>query len=224
MPSKLELVVRLFAALVLGGAIGFEREVTGQVAGLRTHMCVALGAALFAIVSAFGFEEFVRPRAESNVQVDVTRVASNIVTGIGFLGGGAIIKEGASVRGLTTAASLWVTAAVGTTVAMGEYMVAAACTLALILSLTILRGPRAWLRNRFVEVDEGVVIRLRSPEDAGEVIKALRRFDDLDVSSVALRGADEEVVVQVQVRGRNVEVRLAELAERDDVVDVILAS
>jgi putative Mg2+ transporter-C (MgtC) family protein len=224
MPSKLELCGRLIAALMLGGAIGFEREVTGQVAGLRTHMCVALGAALFAIVSAFGFEEFVRPRAETNLQVDVSRVASNIVTGIGFLGGGAIIKEGASVRGLTTAASLWVTAAVGSAVAMGEYMVAAICTLALVLSLTMLRAPRVWLRNRYVVVDEGVAIRLRSPEDAGEVIKALRAIDDLDISSVALRGADDEVVVQVQVRGRNVEVRLAELAERDDVVDVILAS
>jgi hypothetical protein len=102
--------------------------------------------------------------------------------------------------------------------------VAAVCTLALILSLTMLRGPRVWLRNRFVEVDEGVVIRLRSPEDAGEVIKALRGLDDIDVSSVALKGVDEEVVVQVQIHGRNVEVRLAELAERDDVVDVILAS
>ena len=224
MPSKLELAGRLIAALVLGGAIGFEREVTGQVAGLRTHMCVALGAALFAIVSAFGFAEFVRPRSETNLQVDVSRVASNIVTGIGFLGGGAIIKEGASVKGLTTAASLWVTAAVGSAVAMGEYFIAAVCTLALILSLTMLRGPRVWLRNRFVEVDEGVVIRLRSPEDAGEVIKALRGLADIDVSSVALRGADEEVVVQVQMHGRNVEVRRAELAERDDVVDVILAS
>lgn len=224
MPSDLELAVRLVAALVLGGAIGFEREVTGQVAGLRTHMCVALGAALFAIVSAYGFDEFVRPRVETNLQVDVSRVASNIVTGIGFLGGGAIIKEGATVKGLTTAASLWVTAAVGCAVALGEYTVAAVCTLVLVLSLTLLRGPRVWLRNRFVEVDEGVAIRLRSAEDAGEVIKALRGIDDIDVSSLALRGGDDEVVVQVQVHGRNVEVRLAELAERDDVVDVILAS
>jgi putative Mg2+ transporter-C (MgtC) family protein len=224
MPSELELCVRLVGALVLGGAIGFEREVTGQVAGLRTHMCVALGAALFAIVSAFGFDEFVRPRAETNLQVDVSRVASNIVTGIGFLGGGAIIKEGATVRGLTTAASLWVTAAVGTAVAMGEYRVAAVCTLALVLSLTILRGPRVWLRSRFVSVDEGVAIRLRSPEDAGEVIKAVRGIEDLDVTSVALRGSDDEVMVQLHLHGRNVELRLAELAERDDVVDVIIAS
>ena len=95
MPTELELAGRLGAALVLGGAIGLERELTGQVAGLRTHMTVALGAALFGIVSAYGWNEFAQVRAQTNVQVDVTRVASNIVTGVGFLGGGAILKDGA---------------------------------------------------------------------------------------------------------------------------------
>ena len=103
MPTEAELSLRLVIALVVGGAIGVEREVTGQIAGLRTHMSVALGAAVFSIVSAYGFTEFVQPRAETNYQVDVTRIASNVVTGVGFLGGGAIIKLGASVRGLTTA-------------------------------------------------------------------------------------------------------------------------
>src|SRR5262245_7478228 len=82
LPSQIELATRLAAALLLGGAIGLERELTGQVAGLRTHMMVALGAALFAIVSGYGFNEFVATRANTNVQVDVTRVASNIVTGV----------------------------------------------------------------------------------------------------------------------------------------------
>ena len=153
MPSEVELAGRLAAALVLGGAIGLERELTGQVAGLRTHMSIALGAALFAIVSAYSFDEFIAPRAGTNVQVDVTRVASNIVTGVGFLGGGAILKDGASVRGLTTAASIWVTAAVGLAVALGMYTIAAVCTLALVFSLTVLRGPRLRLRRRFGEPD-----------------------------------------------------------------------
>ena len=130
MPTELELAGRLGAALVLGGAIGLERELTGQVAGLRTHMTVALGAALFGIVSAYGWNEFTQVRAQTNVQVDVTRVASNIVTGVGFLGGGAILKDGATVRGLTTAASLWVTAAVGLCVALGGYSLAAMTTVA----------------------------------------------------------------------------------------------
>lgn len=162
MTTELELAGRLGAALVLGGAIGLERELNGQVAGLRTHMSVALGAALFTIVSAYGWSEFFGPRAESNVQVDVTRVASNIVTGVGFLGGGAILKEGASVRGLTTAASLWVTAAVGLAVAIGMYTIAAVATLYLVFALTILRTPRRWLRRRFVESeDEGVAVDVR---------------------------------------------------------------
>jgi putative Mg2+ transporter-C (MgtC) family protein len=139
---------RLGAALVLGGAIGLERELTGQVAGLRTHMSVALGAALFGIVSAYGWSEFAAVRAQTNVQVDVTRVASNIVTGVGFLGGGAILKDGATVRGLTTAASLWVTAAVGLAVALGGYSLAAVTTIALVFSLILLRGPRGWIRRR----------------------------------------------------------------------------
>jgi putative Mg2+ transporter-C (MgtC) family protein len=149
MPTEVELAGRLAAALVLGGAIGLERELTGQVAGLRTHMSVALGAALFGIVSAYGWGEFAAVRAQTNVQVDVTRVASNVVTGVGFLGGGAILKDGATVRGLTTAASLWVTAAVGLAVALGGYSLAAMATLGLVFSLILLRGPRGWIRRHF---------------------------------------------------------------------------
>src|SRR5205085_7553316 len=165
MPTELELAGRLGAALVLGGAIGLERELTGQVAGLRTHMSVALGAALFGIVSAYGWNEFTAVRAQTNVQVDVTRVASNIVTGVGFLGGGAILKEGATVRGLTTAASLWVTAAIGTAAALGSIMVALFSTGLLVASLVLLRLPRRWVRTRVAQQRETVVLRLRPQAD-----------------------------------------------------------
>lgn len=220
--TELELAGRLGAALVLGATIGFEREVNGQVAGLRTHMSVALGAALFAIVSVYGFDEFVGPRAESNVQVDVTRVASNIVTGVGFLGGGAILKEGSSVRGVTTAASLWVTAAVGLAVALGMYSMACLTALALILCLTLLRAPRLRLRQRFGDTasgDEELVIRLRAEADAEPVIGALRAIPDLEVRSVTF-GPKGERVVRAEVRGPNLEIRLTELAERDEIVEL----
>ena len=149
MPTEFELAMRLGAALVLGAAIGMERELAGQVAGLRTHMSVALGAALFGMVSAYGWNEFAAVRAQTNIQVDVTRVASNIVTGVGFLGGGAILKDGPTVRGLTTAASLWVTAAVGLAVALGGYSLAAVTTIGLVFALILLRGPRGWIRRQF---------------------------------------------------------------------------
>ncbi|CAN5838607.1 hypothetical protein BH23ACT12_BH23ACT12_23840 [soil metagenome] len=121
MPSDAELALRIAIAVVLGAIIGLERELTGQTAGLRTHITISMGAALFAIASAYSFTEFIQPQADTNYQVDVTRIASNVVTGVGFLGGGAIIKHGASVSGLTTAASIWVTAAVGLTVGLGGF-------------------------------------------------------------------------------------------------------
>src|SRR6266516_4744557 len=99
-------LARLAVAAGLGGAIGFERELREREAGLRTHILVCVGSALFTIVSAYGFEGFLKS-GESVVRADPTRIAAQIVTGIGFLGAGAIIRQGISVRGLTTAATLW---------------------------------------------------------------------------------------------------------------------
>ncbi|MEA2686244.1 MAG: putative Mg2+ transporter-C (MgtC) family protein, partial [Actinomycetota bacterium] len=144
--SNRDVVLRIAAAVVLGGMVGFERELSHQPAGLRTHITVALGAALFGILSVHGFDAYVQPRGDTNYQVDVTRVASQVVVGVGFLGAGAILKEGATVRGLTTAASLWATAAIGLAVGLGSFVAGAATTGALLLSLVGLRTPRRWVR------------------------------------------------------------------------------
>jgi putative Mg2+ transporter-C (MgtC) family protein len=220
MPTEVELAGRLGAALVLGGAIGLERELAGQVAGLRTHMSVALGAALFGIVSAYGWNEFAAVRAQTNVQIDVTRVASNIVTGVGFLGGGAILKDGATVRGLTTAASLWVTAAVGLAVALGGYSLAAVATIGLVFSLILLRGPRGWIRRRFTIAQESVAILLHSGADPTAVITALRALPDLEVRSVSTRDAGDGVIVQADVEGPDLHSRLAGLVDLREVAGV----
>src|ERR687887_293058 len=142
MPTELELAGGGGGPPGVGGGGGPGGGGPGGGGRPRTHMSVALGAALFGIVSAYGWNEFAAVRAQTNVQIDVTRVASNIVTGVGFLGGGAILKDGATVRGLTTAASLWVTAAVGLAVALGGYLLAALTTIGLVFSLILLRGPR----------------------------------------------------------------------------------
>src|SRR5881396_4411642 len=118
-----EALVRLVLAAALGGAVGIERELREREAGFRTHLLVALGSALFTIVSAYGFHEFLSSGA-SVVRADPTRIAAQIVTGIGFLGAGAIIREGISVRGLTTAASLWMVAAIGLAAGAGYYSAA----------------------------------------------------------------------------------------------------
>ncbi len=127
-------VVRLLLALVLSGAVGFEREVHDQEAGLRTHMLVGMGSCLFVLVATYGWDDLTFG-AEGGVTLDPSRVIAYVVTGIGFLGAGAILKQGVSVRGLTTAASLWVTAAIGTTSATGEYGWALISTAIILLSL-----------------------------------------------------------------------------------------
>src|SRR5262249_29680147 len=116
-------LARLGLAAALGGAIGFERELRDREAGFRTHMVVCLGAALFTIVSASGFTDFL-DSGDPRVSFDPSRIAAQIVTGIGFLGAGAIIRQGVSVRGLTTAATLWVAAAIGLAVGVGFYTAA----------------------------------------------------------------------------------------------------
>jgi putative Mg2+ transporter-C (MgtC) family protein len=118
-----ELLLRLSVAAALGAAVGIERELRDREAGVRTHLLVSLGAALFTIVSAYGFEDF-------GTSVDPTRIAAQIVTGIGFLGAGAILKreEALTIRGLTTAAGLWMTSAIGLTAGLGRFGTAVAAT------------------------------------------------------------------------------------------------
>jgi len=114
---QLDLSLRLVLAAALGALIGGEREIHGHPAGIRTHMLVALGSGLFTVLSIHGFGQ------GPGVPIDPTRIAAQIVSGIGFLGAGAILKDGIVIRGLTTAASLWATAAVGMAAGAGEYVV-----------------------------------------------------------------------------------------------------
>jgi putative Mg2+ transporter-C (MgtC) family protein len=126
--AQLELALRLILAAVLGAVVGLEREIHDHPAGMRTHLLVSVGAAAFTVLSIYAFGEG-----------DPARVAAQIVSGIGFLGAGAILKEGANVRGLTTAASMWAVAAVGMAAGAGAYGVALAITLIVMVSLWPLR-------------------------------------------------------------------------------------
>src|SRR5918998_6874576 len=127
-----DLVARILVAAALGAAVGLEREVSDQPAGFRTHILVSLGAALFTIAGALGASAF---DDSETVRFDPTRIAAQVVTGIGFLGAGAIIQQGVNVRGLTTAASLWVTAAVGLAVGLGFYTAALITAGGMVVSL-----------------------------------------------------------------------------------------
>lgn len=127
----LEICLRLGAALVVGGLIGMERSYHGRPAGFRTHTLVCMASALLMLVTVYESQWF-HAESSARVVVDPTRMAQGIMTGIGFLGAGVIMKDGLSVRGLTTAASIWITAAIGILVGIGFYFpagVAAALTL-----------------------------------------------------------------------------------------------
>lgn len=131
MENMLEMTMRLACALLLGGLIGIEREYRSKDAGFRTHFLVALGSALFCLVSQYGFGHELK---------DSSRVAAQVVSGIGFLGAGTIIFQKNVVRGLTTAAGLWVTAAIGLACGTGMYMAAAVTTGMVLAGLEILHA------------------------------------------------------------------------------------
>jgi putative Mg2+ transporter-C (MgtC) family protein len=190
-----EALLRLVLAGILGGAIGTEREFREREAGLRTHMLVAIGAALFTIVSAYGWSDF-NFSQRSGVTYDPTRIAAQIVTGIGFLGAGAIIRHGLSVRGLTTAASLWVVAAIGIAAGAGYYSAAVVTTIVVLVSLWPLRilAHRIFERIRPGELrlevelqpNESPSVLLQSLESRGVAVRAFEVEDARDRRRVAL--------------------------------------
>jgi putative Mg2+ transporter-C (MgtC) family protein len=142
-PAYAEITVRLLAALVIGGLIGLERSYHGRPAGFRTHALVCLSTSLLMLVTVYEtrwFPEVIQGR----ISLDPTRMAQGIMTGIGFLGAGTIMKEGLSVRGLTTAASIWITAAIGILVGIGFYFPALIATVLTFGTLSIFR----WIEQR----------------------------------------------------------------------------
>jgi putative Mg2+ transporter-C (MgtC) family protein len=220
-PLDVELALRLLGAAVLGGVVGLERETRDQPAGFRTHILVALGSCLFTLISAYGFGAVLAE--DSQARFDPTRIAAQIVTGIGFLGAGAILRAGMSVRGLTTAASLWVVAAIGLAVGAGAYVLAAAATAVTLLALLVLRPVRARLvRGRRQEREEFIIVAgpelelevlVARVKEAADRIEHIRVEEEGDSQHVALilrlpagRSPEDVLEALTNVRGvRNVD-------------------
>lgn len=196
------LIVRLLGAALLGGVIGAEREASEQAAGLRTHIAVALGAALFGAVSTLGFQEFDQSRAGTVLQADVTRVASNVAVGIGFLGAGVIFRQGHSIKNLTTAASLWVVAAIGLAAGVGDMSMAVIATLVLLLSLVLLRPVRKLIRRQAGHRDTTYLrVEVNDRPGVGDVIAAVDDAAALELRHVDVETAHDQTVVVVQMKG-----------------------
>ena len=195
-----DLAVRMLIAAVLGAAIGLEREIHEHPAGMRTHLLVALGSAIFTVLSIYGFEGVGRGNVAASV--DPTRIAAQIVSGIGFLGAGAILKYGTSIRGLTTAASLWTAAGIGMAAGAGEWVIAAVGTFIVGFSLWPLNalvgrlhkpGTHAMLtcgRRNSQRIRKGryeVELQLRLPTAARpqDIIGAITAIPDVELMESA---------------------------------------
>jgi putative Mg2+ transporter-C (MgtC) family protein len=210
-----EVLLRLFVAAALGGAIGLERELRERQAGLRTHLVVSVGAALFTLVSAYGFRNF-------DGKVDPTRIAAQIVSGIGFLGAGAIIRQGLSVRGLTTAASLWLVAAIGMAAGAGYWEGALIATLGSLLALGPLRVGAFRVLSRYRPAHDRLLVEIPAGGSPGPVIDAIERAGGRVVSlDVTQEGERRSVAADVAMPpGTTAVAVVAGVAEVDGVLEV----
>ena len=211
-----EALLRLVAAAALGGVIGLEREFRDHEAGFRTHMLVSIGACVFTLVSAYAWTGWTFSTPQG-VVFDPTRIAAQIVTGIGFLGAGAIIVRGISVRGLTTAATLWVVAAIGMAAGAGYLSVALGATLLVLLSLGPLRILSKRVLSRVRDEEARLAINLAP---GGSAVQVLERIDDLGAAAVAVEFGDERTLdVVLRASRRSESARVAEELAKLDAVD-----
>lgn len=208
------MLLRLAVAAGLGGAIGFERELRERQAGLRTHLVVSLGAALFTLVSAYAFRNF-------GSKVDPTRIAAQIVSGIGFLGAGAIIRQGFSVRGLTTAATLWLVAAIGMASGAGYYDGAFIATLGALFTLGPLRILAYRVIRRYrVELDR-LLVEIPAGGSPAPLLEAVERQGSRVVSlEIEQEGDRRSVAMLIELLGATAPAIVAGVAEIDGVLEV----
>lgn len=215
----LEFILRLFLAAFLGGIIGLERNYRAKEAGFRTHFLVALGSALFMIVSQYGYGSQVEYMG--NLRWDASRIASQVVTGIGFIGAGTIIFQKHVVRGLTTAAGLWVTSAIGLTCGSGMYVVATAATVLVFVCLEALN----FILSRFGTKTISLTFTSTSREKITKLMVRLRE-EGADIGTYSLRehhlpdGKMIEASMEVKVRRVLYEEKMMELMTELDDVDI----
>ena len=220
--AQVDLSVRLVIAAALGLAIGFEREIHGHPAGLRTHMLVALGSALFTVLSIRGFLGDGGPGLAA---VDPTRIAAQIVSGIGFLGAGAILKDGIVIRGLTTAASLWATSAVGMAAGAGEYVIGVVATGVILVSLWPINAIADRLHGSSIP-EMKLRLQMKRVDLLGHVSEILVA-QKLEIGQIATQRISKDAYqADVAIRGRNAGAISAALDEiaRLPGVDVVSTS
>lgn len=196
MTIEWDFILRLLIAGLLGGLIGFEREIRAKEAGLRTHFLVALGAALFMLISQYAFSG----------RFDASRVAAQVVSGIGFIGAGVIIFQKNAVRGVTTAAGLWVAAAIGLACGSGMYVVAVAATLLAIACLETMHI----ITRRYGEKSVEITVSPVNADQLRELMGILKE-SGMDIHSFSMTGS--VAIIRVHIRQRKYEEAMTRLLE-----------
>jgi putative Mg2+ transporter-C (MgtC) family protein len=214
-----EVLGRVALAAALGGVLGLERELREREAGLRTHLLVSVGSALFTIVSAYGFHEFLASGA-SVVRADPTRIAAQIVTGIGFLGAGAIIRQGLAIRGLTTAATLWVVAAIGLASGAGYYSAAVITTGVALVALWPLRALAYRVVRRFRGETGLLLVQLPAGQSPAAVIDTIEADARIEGIEIRQEGDRRTLEFELELRPELTRKLVADLADVEDVLEV----
>ncbi|MFC5451123.1 MgtC/SapB family protein [Paenibacillus aestuarii] len=185
--SHIEILIRLMIAVLLGGLVGMEREWHNHAAGFRTHILVCLGSTTIMLLSEYGFSEFT---TEAHVSMDPARLAAQVISGIGFLGAGAIMRQGSLISGLTTAASVWVVAAIGLCVGAGFMYTASFATLIVLISLLLFNKWEKYLmrHRRSLEVN---IKALDDPRVLGMITSTFGEYG-IQFSQIKMK-SDQEV-------------------------------
>jgi len=193
MPFEAEAILRLLLAAVLGGSIGYEREYTNRPAGFRTHILVCTGAALVMVTSEYLIRKY------TTVAVDPARLGAQVISGIGFLGAGTIIRDGFNIRGLTTAASLWIVSCLGIAVGSGFYLGATAATILVFLALITLKKAE----RRFSKRNRYRIFIIESENVNGQLGNVCGFLEDhgIDIKSIQLnKSKDNDQVIRLLVK------------------------
>ena len=211
---QIQAILRILTAAILGSIIGAEREFRGRTAGFRTQLLVAVGSALVMVISLRFADTFGASPSQA-IKVDPARIAYGVMVGIGFLGAGAIIRQGPDIRGLTTAASLWCTAAVGMACGFGMFIIAAFVTAVCLFTLVVLQKVEP-----YIHIHHTKLLTLVLPYTKQDNIKRFQKLlSDLNVHNIAIQHSvdlqqqTETIVFQLNIHIRQQKYALTDLAE-----------
>ncbi|MCT4688718.1 MgtC/SapB family protein [Vallitalea sp.] len=174
--EEYEVIIRIVIAILVGGLIGYERQITNRPAGFRTHILVCVGAAVVSIIQIESVERTIaliqeKPELANALKADIGRMGAQVITGVGFLGAGTIIREKGLVKGLTTAASIWVVACIGLAIGLGMYVITAASTIGVFISLVILKK----VEDKFIDKVSTISLDIQYTGDK-EFMKGIQKY------------------------------------------------